>query len=237
MNDAMTTSRAMAGDERRHTDCWNRIGVAGDRSCPELVEHVHCRNCPVYSAAAVDLLDRDRPAEYIAESTAHFATEQADEDSAWRSALMFRVGAEWLALATRTIEEVATERPIHSLPQRRGGAVLGVTNVRGELLVCVSLGTLLGIDPVAAPAGGTRQAREIVRPRLLVLGRGSRRIASPVDEVHGTHRLAERDRRAVPATVARATATFTASVIEWRGGTAGVLDDDLVMRAMERSIG
>src|SRR4029077_5730556 len=27
-------------------DCWNRIGVRGDASCPELKHHVHCRNCP-----------------------------------------------------------------------------------------------------------------------------------------------------------------------------------------------
>ncbi len=224
-------------DERLQTDCWNRIGVAGDLSCPELTKQVHCRNCPVYSAAAVELLDRDRPAGYIAESTAHFAVTKVEADSSWRSVLMFRIGAEWLALATRTIEEVATGRPIHSLPQRRGGAVLGVTNIRGELLVCVSLGTLLGIDPAPVTNGGDRPAGDVARSRLLVLGRGNRRIASPVDEVHGTHRLVEREQRAVPATVARATATFTAGVIAWRGGTAGVLADDLVFRSMERSIG
>ena len=33
-------------------DCWNKIGVRGDGSCPELARHVHCRNCPVYSASA-----------------------------------------------------------------------------------------------------------------------------------------------------------------------------------------
>ena len=35
-------------------DCWNRIGVRGDGSCPELKQYVHCRNCPVYSAGAAD---------------------------------------------------------------------------------------------------------------------------------------------------------------------------------------
>ena len=33
-------------------DCWNRIGIYGDKSCPVLPEHIHCRNCSVYSAAA-----------------------------------------------------------------------------------------------------------------------------------------------------------------------------------------
>jgi len=32
--------------------CWTTIGVRGDASCPELKQHVHCRNCPVYSAGA-----------------------------------------------------------------------------------------------------------------------------------------------------------------------------------------
>src|SRR5437588_4360 len=33
-------------------DCWNRIGIGGDRTCPELAVHIHCRSCPVFSAAA-----------------------------------------------------------------------------------------------------------------------------------------------------------------------------------------
>ncbi len=33
-------------------DCWNRIGVSGDRSCPELATVVHCHNCPVFSGSS-----------------------------------------------------------------------------------------------------------------------------------------------------------------------------------------
>lgn len=32
--------------------CWSKIGVSGDRTCPELQSFVHCRNCPVFAAAA-----------------------------------------------------------------------------------------------------------------------------------------------------------------------------------------
>ena len=48
-------------------DCWNRIGVYGDRSCPELSTFVHCRNCPVFAAAARSLLRPPRPEGYLAE--------------------------------------------------------------------------------------------------------------------------------------------------------------------------
>ena len=46
-------------------DCWNKIGVRGDGSCPELERHAHCRNCPVYSAAAAQLLDAELPAGHL----------------------------------------------------------------------------------------------------------------------------------------------------------------------------
>ncbi|MGH8519144.1 MAG: chemotaxis protein CheW, partial [Panacagrimonas sp.] len=51
------------------TDCWNRIGVSGDRSCGRLQQHVHCRNCPVYSDAAARFLDRDIAPDQLAEWT------------------------------------------------------------------------------------------------------------------------------------------------------------------------
>ena len=45
-------------DAQAIDDCWNRIGIHGDKSCPLLIDHIHCRNCAVYSAAATRLLDR-----------------------------------------------------------------------------------------------------------------------------------------------------------------------------------
>ena len=50
-------------------DCWNRIGTAGDRSCPELETHIHCRNCPVFASAARTFFDRPAPQHYLAEWT------------------------------------------------------------------------------------------------------------------------------------------------------------------------
>ena len=44
-------------DTQAIDDCWNRIGVRGDQSCPLLIEHIHCRNCALYAAAAIRLLD------------------------------------------------------------------------------------------------------------------------------------------------------------------------------------
>ena len=49
------------------SDCWHRIGVSGDRSCPELNAFIHCRNCPVFAAAARTFFDRPAPEGYLAD--------------------------------------------------------------------------------------------------------------------------------------------------------------------------
>src|SRR3954454_6216435 len=59
-----------------HDACWQNIGVYGEGSCRELQKFVHCRNCPVYSHAALRLLERPLPEHYRADWTAHFAKEQ-----------------------------------------------------------------------------------------------------------------------------------------------------------------
>src|SRR5262245_30736571 len=132
-------------------DCWNSIGVRGDVSCPELKERVHCRNCPVYSAAAAHSLDREPPAGYAEHWTAQARQQKGTDDQAALSVLLFRLGAEWLALPTKVLTEIASPRPIHSLPHRRSNAVLGLANIRGTLLVCVSLRDLLALDGAVAP--------------------------------------------------------------------------------------
>src|SRR5437773_6441225 len=132
-------------------DCWNRIGVRGDASCPELEQHVHCRNCPKYSTAALALLDRDPPAEYRSHWTGHFAQGKQIQEPDAHSAVIFRIGTDWFALPTIIFDEIAEQRTIHTLPHRRGGMVLGLVNVRGELLVCVSLKKMLGLGDAASP--------------------------------------------------------------------------------------
>ena len=85
----------LADDDALIDDCWNRIGVHGDKQCPLLERHVHCRNCEVYAAAATRLLDR-----YALMQDHQAAVAQPVEENTGRSMLLFRLGEEWLALAT-----------------------------------------------------------------------------------------------------------------------------------------
>jgi chemotaxis-related protein WspD len=216
-----------------HDSCWNTIGVRGDGSCPELATHVHCRNCPVYSAAALTLLDRAPAAADIAEWTTHFARTKGVAEHDIQSVVIFRIGNEWLALPAPVVEEVADLRAVHSLPHRRGNSVLGLTNVRGELLVCVSLSRLLNLEPIST---SPLPAQVTALPRFLVIRRGEVRAVCPTDEVHGMHRCRHRDLLDVPTTVAKTTNRHTAAVLPWRGQSVGLLDAERLFATLERSL-
>jgi chemotaxis-related protein WspD len=217
-------------------DCWNKVGVRGDRSCPELAVHVHCYNCPLYSQAALRLLDDDIPLRYVADWTKHFAQPMAPLDGEMTSAVIFRVAGEWLALSTQAVLEVAESRPVHPLPHRRHGALVGLANIRGELLACVSLLQILDLGESVDAPDSRPDPQRAARPRLLVLRREGVRAACPVDEVHGVHRFQLANLTDVPTTVAKASTVSSTKVLTWRDRHVGVLDERLLFQTITRSL-
>ncbi|SEM33683.1 chemotaxis-related protein WspD [Pseudomonas sp. ok272] len=214
-------------DAQAIDDCWNRIGIRGDTSCPLLVEHIHCRNCAVYSAAATRLLDR-------------YALQQDDQVHAWatveaqvatRSLLVFRLGEEWLALTTRSLVEVAPVQAIHSLPHQRSRALLGVANVRGALIACLSLVELLGLPASADVAPGAR-----VMPRLLIIAAHGGPVVVPVDEVDGIHAIDQRLLDSASLSGPQASAKYTRGVLPFKGRSLRWLDEEQVLSAVTRSL-
>ena len=213
-------------------DCWNKIGVRGDGSCPELKRHIHCRNCPVYTDAAAHLLDASAPSQYLTEWTGHYARPKTVTEVDTEALFIFRLGAEWLALPVDMLKEVAPLRSIHSLPHRQIGAVRGITNVRGELLICVALEKVLGLEQVAVKQAKNRLELQ----RLLVIDDKGGPLTFSVDEVHGIQWSPARELTEVPATVARATAVYTRAILPWNGHSVGCLDRELLLAALNRSL-
>jgi chemotaxis-related protein WspD len=208
-------------------DCWSRIGVLGDGSCAELQKHIHCRNCPVYAAAGERLLDRALTTDYRREWALHFSVPKRKLAPGSISLVLFRLGSEWLALPTPVFQEVVERRRIHTIPHRRHGALLGIVNVRGELLVTVSLAGVLGItDNGAASKTG----------RLLVSVWESQRIVFPVDEVHGVHRCDPENLGEPPNTLVKSGTSYTRAVLHWQGNLVCCLDTTLLFPALNQSI-
>lgn len=212
--------------------CWRSIGVHGDRSCRLLAQHVHCRHCPVFAEAAAQLLEREPPAESVAEWSRLVAQPPPQEHSASVSLVIFRVAAEWLALPTAAFEEILGPRPVHTLPHHRGGAVLGLANVRGELLACLSLRRILRIGEAAEPEAGWGAAQK----RLLVLSHRGSRAACPVDEVEGVHRCDPRALIEPPASLSRSAAAYTRSVLRRGQRAVGLLDEAQLFQTIGRSL-
>jgi len=154
-----------------------------------------------------------------------------------QSIMVFRVRAEWYALHTAACLEVADLRPIHSLPHRRDKTVLGVANVRGELLVCISLATILADPSGTAPQASPRTLRSAAPlPRLLVTRTPGGVVVFPVDEVQGMERYGARDLKRVPSTVALARAHYTRGLVALDGRNVGLLDEDRLFETVERAL-
>jgi len=183
---------------------------------------------------ATGLLDREVPEDSLRERTTQVATPERLINRGTKSVVIFRIGVEWLGLATNVFQEVAEDSQVHTLPHRRKGLLSGLVNVRGELLLCVALGTLLGLEP--APER-TETERKRLRPHLLVCNRKGDRLAFSVAEIFGVHRYNPEDLRAVPSTLAKAAASaWTVGMLPWNGRTVGCLDDELIFYALNKGL-
>ena len=211
--------------------CWRHVGVTGDRSCAELATFIHCRNCPVLTAAASRFFDRPAPAGYLESWQEILEQPEATLDADTRSVLIFRLGTEWLALPTAVLVEVTPQRQLHRLPHRSGPLLAGIVNIRGQLQLCVRLEGLLGLDaPVTEPPAAVPAAR------LLVIERASARWAFRVDDVAGVHRVPGRSLRNVPATVSGAAMRATVALFAWQDKTVGLLDEARLLDGLQTRI-
>jgi chemotaxis-related protein WspD len=220
------------------TDCWRRIGVWGDRSCPELAKLVHCHNCPVFATASRRFLDAPSPQGYIDDWTDRLIApgEQAATDL--QSVLIFRIGEEWLALRVQVLLEITLPRPVHRVPHR-AGLLAGLVNIRGELQLCVHLGQLLGIaaEPDDAVEHGNNKGNaSSSRRRLLVVRREGDAWVFPVDETDQVYRFSAAELSGPPATLARSTKRLTQGVFAWRERSIGYLDDTRLFETLRARI-
>lgn len=205
-------------------DCWNVIGVAGDQSCPRLQEHIHCRNCEVYADAAQRNLQRPLDADYQQAWASHFREVADSGEQRDSSALVFRIGREWLALPTKVFVSVAPQVRPHVLPHRSGRGLLGIVNIGGKLYPCMSLAQLLGIDEQGAPPAKGRHTFA----RLLLLCWEDQAYALPVADLHGIVRYASSTMQVPAATINKGLSRYLSGVITEGELRIGCLDTALI---------
>lgn len=205
-------------------DCWNRIGIQGNRSCEKLVDFTHCRNCAVYGEAARTIMQRPLPAHYQRDWATQFAVLPSLPVTQDQSALVFRIGCEWLGLPTRLCLTVAEMATAHRLPHRDSKTLVGIVSVKGKLYPCMSLAGLMAVGAEEADRPLDRQ----VYPRLLVMQLGQHAYALPVQDLHGVHRYGASDVLPLPATANQTVHRYLTGVVDMDGLKVGCLDAELI---------
>ncbi|MEZ2239567.1 chemotaxis protein CheW [Microcoleus sp.] len=218
-------------------DCWNQIGIAGDRTCRQLKKYIHCRNCPVYSDGGRSLLEQKLPLGYLDEwtqvlrSTPEVTNPKTSTHTI--SVGIFRLRDEWLALPAALFKEVTQLSVTHTLPHRSNPILIGLVNIRGELQLCISLTALLGLETADSHR---KNVSLVVYERMVVVEKEGSRWVFVVDEMHGIHRINLEELRNVPATVSKVPQTYTKGIITWQGQNVCYLNDDLLFDSLNNKI-
>lgn len=215
-------------------DCWNRIGVWSKRgaSCPELERCIHCRNCERYSLAGRAMLERAVPDDYRRQWTQRLAQPKQAARTCSNSALLFRLGDEWFAISSRCVSEITRLLGIHSLPHCNRDAVKGLVNIRGELKICVSIGSALQLGK----ACDSHLADHAILERMVLIENDEHSFVFPVSEVEGIVRYTDHELRPLPATLANARTKLTTGIVQWQNRQVGVLDHDLLFYALAKGL-
>lgn len=204
-------------------NCWRVIGVqGGDQSCERLIEVLHCRNCPIYAIAARQLLDRESPVDEGGERPTDLLRTASSH-----TALVFRLGEQWLGLPPVLVAEVAGNPPVRRLAHRTDGRIEGVVNVRGELRLCVSLVELLGLG--RRDAGGEQA-------RLVLVEHESGPLAFRCDEVRGLLPYTDDATEPPPDTLRAPLDGCVRAMLPSAFGHVALLDADAVTRLLRTAL-
>jgi chemotaxis-related protein WspD len=230
-------------DPPRLNDCWNQIGVMGDRTCAELKAAIHCHECPVFASAGDSLLERQPPLNYQNEWMNVLSQTSVEEDSDSNegiirttetiSVMIVRLGNEQVAFPTSFLQEVTPTCTIQPLPHRSNKLFLGLVNIRGEILLCASLAHLLNLESSHYDSPTVNLSKP---KKMIVAGDGDNKWVFPVDEVYGIYRFQTQELQNAPVVIAKASEAYTQGIINWQGKKVNYLDSELIFYTINHKI-
>ncbi len=215
-------------------DCWNQIGVwsKAAQRCSRLQQVIHCQNCSVYANYGRLLLDRDLPADYAEYWQDNYKQSKFEQEQGDQSAIVFRVGSEWLAMPLRLMDEITRMRKVHSIPHKRHQALRGLVNINGVLLVCVCLQQLLKIED----RPDEKPKPQLPGARMIVVRKDKNRYVVPVNETRNTIRYQQHELKDPPSTLSSSARVFIDGVLVRDGLSIGLVGSDVLFAELERSL-
>jgi chemotaxis-related protein WspD len=179
------------------------------------------------------LLQRDLPADYREQWTNILAQEKEEERLDTTSVVVFRLDREWMALSCHAFREFTAVSAIHRIPHRTDNVLLGLTNIRGELHLAVSLHALLEVE--SGEQSDDSESSRVFR-RMAVLSKDGEAYVAPVDEVAGLHRITGDEILPPPVTLERAAANHTRGIFRHGDHSVALLEDELLFYNLRRHV-
>ena len=205
---------------------WSNANV----KCERLIEHVHCRNCPVFSVEGKRVLDRVAPVGYLKGWRKTLAIKKEQQNGDNKSALVFRVNDEWFALPTGCLEEITEKKKVHRIPRNQNSDISGVVNIGGEIRICYSLVNILGINSAREDVKNTGA---IVAGRFIVILLDSQHYVFLVDQVNGLDWYSFEEVSPVPSTLEYDSGNMIAGIIKRNKNNIAILNVDMFQRNLE----
>ena len=143
---------------------------------------------------------------------------------------MFRVNDEWFALPSRCLHEIAEKRSIHRIPRNKNTDIRGVVNISGEVRICYSLKSILGVKD-SSKAGS--KSNDITAGRFIVTILNDEYYVFDVEQVNGLSLYSENEVLPVPATLQYSGGNMISAVINQNKNNIAVLDIDKFQRNLE----
>jgi len=182
---------------------------------------------------ALRLLNRELPPGYSDQWAKRYSEAPQEEEQERTAVVIFRIGSEWFGLPAKVFREFAPSGPMHKIPHRSTDVLLGLTSIRSELHLAVSLHKLLGVGTAEEQrsSGGKRTFR-----RMALLQMGEETFVAPVDEVFGLVDVSEAEMERVPVNVEKAPATHTRGLFRHGDRRVSLLDHDLLIFDLRRHL-
>ncbi|MCK4742874.1 MAG: chemotaxis protein CheW [Sulfuriflexus sp.] len=209
-------------DTLKINDCWNKIGVwsNGDNRCEKLDNVIHCYNCDIYSNAGRSLLNRESPEGYGDDWADILASGKKLKSKNLQSAVVFRLGSEWLSLPVSIINEITLLKNIYDIPHNHNKKIRGMVNIRGELVICMSLGNLLGVEK---PDDDFIDDEHSIN-RLITIREDNGYIVFPVSEIDGIVHYEKEKLATAPDTIRNSTTNLIDGVTIVNDKNIGCID-------------
>lgn len=176
------------------------------------------------------LLERVSDEEYIEEWTKLLAQQiEIPKETHEIAVVIFRIGHEWLALATKIFVEISENRPIHHIPHSKSPILIGLVNLKGQLQLCFALHQLLEIE-------FDKESALKKENRLLVIQNENDLWAFPVNEVFGIHYSDSILLENVPVTLSKSSTNYFKGLIKWKEYSVGYIDEELLIYSLKKEL-